>query len=221
MMLSDLQTRVAARARSVQHGFRVWSARFAHNVPFSALAEGRRVRIDGRVERFESETRSLFTQQPSVLHVDAVRIKHHRYDPNGMHYIAWETPPPRCSEQPFWLVDDGGQRVLVDPKHAVFRLPMRDVSNLAHVNDDNPEIHRLLAGYGVVPTLYMGLSEDVIFLEALVAHGDRLAIVGIPSMAPVHMTGGEGGYRDHSVAVPHFAGTREWPLVIMQAAAPR
>ncbi len=206
-MMNALQT--------LRRSYWVWSAGRTSAVPISALRSGRRARIEGRVERLDADTLSLFTQTPCVVHVEALRIKHHRYGPYGNHYVVWETPPPRCSEHSFWVTDDSGSRALIHPRQAIFKLPMRDVSDHPHVNDNNQELRALLASYGVVATLYIGLGEEVCFLEAVVEQGARLAVVGTPEVKPVRMLGADAGYRDQLVSVPQFAGTPESPLIVM------
>jgi hypothetical protein len=201
-----------------RRNYRSWAARRSTPLPFSQVAQGVWAKVQGIVQPMHGLATSPLTGDQGVVCVTSIGIKHHIIGEYGRHSVDWEWPPPVVSGSPFWLLDDDGRCVIVDPLAAIFKVPSVDVSAHPHVNDGGKELEALLALYGVPSTLFMGVGGEIQALETILHQGDRVAVAGIPTQRPGRTPDGSA-YRDASATVMHFAHTPEVPLIILQARA--
>jgi hypothetical protein len=145
---------------------RMWSGRLASAVPVSRAGRGARVKIAGHVAALGPLTPSPFTKTETVLW-------HARlYGTSGLLFAEKSTAS-------FAVEDEEGGVVAIEPGIWVSALPRADVSGHGHANDDNDELHHLLASHGVECAPAIGLIGELRFEEALVFSHDEVAVYGV------------------------------------------
>jgi hypothetical protein len=116
-----------------------------------------------------------------------------------------------CSGTPFWLVDNDGARIQVNPVFLLLAWELEEVSEHPSVNGEDPELKALLNRHGVLAEPFMGIAAKVKFYETLVFQGDRIAAYG---RVAEHARTVNSPYRDAAEVGLCLEGSADGPLVL-------
>jgi hypothetical protein len=234
MVLGDIRDLLfASDVGSFGLRWRLWSARRASTTRIGDLgaAVGRRAKVVGVAHALDSPIPAPFTQRPSLAwrtKLDETR----RYD-DGTDDRVGIRGAPRPDDDPFryrslpvtpdwrtWVletkaisfaVEDETGRVVVDARHAVLSLPYEVVDEHASVNDENAALREYLSRHGVTTTMYMGMTGNHRFLEAILRPGDQVCVWG----QVLESTGvAAAGYRDVAARATIIGSSLRDPCVI-------
>jgi hypothetical protein len=194
--------------RKLRMAHRVASSWLASPVRANEAAAGTRRLLVGRAEAFDDQVLvSPFTQRRSIFW--QVELEEYRRDMSGRG--RWTTVLRRTSKASFWLVDDEGPRVRVDPGVVTVRLKTENVTEDPRVDDANAALaeylERELGGSKTKTT-----EGTFSFYERLVVPGARIAVYGLVAHERVPVPG--DGYRG---GVGHrclLRGTDREPIVL-------
>jgi hypothetical protein len=142
----------------VAGSWRRWRARRARACPIAELPLGPRTKVTG-VTRAIDPLRSPFTQTECVLWTVAL-VEDKKF--------AFRV----VSSGHFWIADEAGDRVLVDPRDAMIALTPNVVTDHPSINRHNVELDAFLRHHGVL------FDEKHHFYEAIIVADQRVSIWG-------------------------------------------
>ncbi len=191
--------------------WRVWQARRAPAFTPSTLPPSGRAKVVGDAFPVDLPLRAPFTQRGAAFWSAAVAEKHWLTETELLKQIEigtpweWRVELVDSSTPAFWVSDENGARVLVEPANALLAIRQPVVTghpSLQHT----PELEAFLAHHGVAPARDPTIGGDRCFYELAVEPGQRIAVWGTVSETTDVVS---SGYRDASVKRKKISAT--WP----------
>jgi hypothetical protein len=198
----SLESVLSDFARRLREARRVASSYLATPVAARATKLGASHLVVGRAEPDEGHVLlSPFTKQAVVFW----QVEVEKYEREGGRG-AWKDVMRDTSNSMFWLVDDRGDRIFVNPAHSVAQLPLADVSDHPLLaNDRELQLRLARVGYATSDGVYA-------FYERIVPAHTGVAVYGVvddeQTNAPTK------GYRGAVARGLRMIGTEREPLVI-------
>ncbi|MCW5832401.1 MAG: hypothetical protein KIS78_08185 [Labilithrix sp.] len=158
---------------------RVRRARRASSIDVGDVVVGRTCKVRGRIAIDGAPERAPFSLRPCAFWAVHLLTKVRTEDRHGREIVVWRTDVEASSARPFWLVDDRGDGVLVEPEGAHVSVPTARLDpDHPHLNDENPTFRAFLRSHGVLTTAFMGVAGEHQFFESALRHGELLAAYG-------------------------------------------
>lgn len=198
-----------------------WSARRARPVPLEGVRVGAAVKVAGVAAVAHGEAEpfvSPFTRTPCIAWMARLEEKSTILVRSG---VAFAVDEPYFREQfllvtcaPFCVDVDGGGRLRVDDGPTNINLVLANVSEHAHVNDENPAFASFMRSAGIPTTRHMGIAGEHRFSEAVLRAGERVSVYGTAASTQVLVA---GGYRGVMEEQRSLQGSDAQPLVVARA----
>ncbi len=207
VMSDEDETGPASDAGPFGSGWRRWAARRAK----AALARDLRIGIRGKVSGTARPIGPLlvapFTKRPCVFWCAEVASQV-EVPVRGLARLrartklVWQVDLRDASLDRYWVIDDVGGHVVVDPKNAVVDVRRTRVELPTRVD---VELGAFLLRHGFTPAKLLAKDSPYSLFEAIVEPDAPAAAWGIVTEVADHMS---LGYRDASIVVRRIASTR-------------
>jgi hypothetical protein len=199
--------------------WRVWQARRAPTFTPSNLPASGRAKVVGEAFPVDLPLCAPFTLRGSAFWSVAVAEKHWLKESEILTQIEigtpyeWRVELVDASTTAFWIADEDGARVLVEPGNALLAIKKPVVTghpNLEHT----PELASFLVHHGLSAAQDPTVGGDRCFYELAIEPGQRICVWGSVSETTDVVS---SGYRDASVKRKKIASSWRNRVVLLSA----
>jgi hypothetical protein len=197
--------------------WRVWQARRAPTFTPSTVPPSGRAKVVGDAFPVDLPLRAPFTLRGSAFWSVAVAEKHWLNEKEILTQIEiglpyeWRVELVDASTTAFWIADDDGARILVEPANALLAIKKPVVTS--HPNlQPTPELAAFLLHHGMRTANDPTVGGDRCFYELAIEPGQRIAVWGSVTETTDVVS---SGYRDASVKRKKIASTWRNRVVLL------